>query len=231
MDVDVPDTQGHTSLMWAAYKGFPACVDILLKWGADVHRRDNQGFTALHWALVKGSYACVQKLVEYGADRFAANNDGKTPAVTAQEMNSTRQWHKALADSGYDTEGQPVLFPLTFVKDSKKFIDRFFFCWPTFVLGCTFYVLAWLPVYLGLPLSMLVSYCLQWLGKQMLVWAPADMKHIHKTVSQAISELVIHAYEAVQLFLAGVFAGSLVWVGIQYITHVLPGMVGNLFYW
>lgn len=185
MDVDVPDTQGHTSLMWAAYKGFPACVDVLLRWGADVHRRDDQGFTALHWALVKGSYACVQKLVEYGADRFAANNEGKTPAVTAQEMNSVRQWHKALADSGYDSEGQPTHFPLTFVKDTKKFLDRFFFSWPTVVLGCTLCILAWMPVYFGLPLSMVVSYCLQWLGQKLLIWAPGDMKHLHKTVSRS----------------------------------------------
>ena len=57
--VDVPDVQGHTSLMWAAYKGFPSCVDLLLRWGADIHATDDMGFTALHWALVKGSYPCI----------------------------------------------------------------------------------------------------------------------------------------------------------------------------
>lgn len=184
MDVDVPDTQGHTSLMWAAYKGFPACVDVLLRWGADIHKTDSNGFTALHWALVKGSYACIQKLVEYGADRFTSNMEGKTPAITAQEMNSVRQWHRALADSGYDAEGHPKEFPLSFVKDTKKFLDRFFFFWPTFVLGFTLYILASMPVYFGLPLSMAVSYCLQWLGQRLLIWAPSDMKHLHKTVSR-----------------------------------------------
>lgn len=183
IDVDVPDTQGHTSLMWAAYKGFPACVDILLRWGADVHRRDSQGFTALHWALVKGSYGCIQKMIEYGADRFAANNEGKTPAVTAQEMNSVRMWHRALDDSGYDENAHPKEFPLGFVKDTRKFLSRFFFLWPSFVLGVTFYILAHMPVLFGLPLSMVVSYCLQWLGLRLLKWAPMDMKHVHKTVS------------------------------------------------
>ena len=78
--VDVPDAQGHTSLMWAAYKGFPACIDILLRFGADVHAVDEMGFTALHWALVKGSYMCIQKLVEYGSDRFARSKppEGET---------------------------------------------------------------------------------------------------------------------------------------------------------
>ncbi|KAF1353826.1 Palmitoyltransferase akr1, ankyrin repeat-containing protein akr1 [Delphinella strobiligena] len=208
LDVDVPDTQGHTSLMWAAYKGFPACVDVLLRWGADVHKRDSQGFTALHWALVKGSYMCVQKLLEYGADRFAANNEGKTPAVTAQEMNSVRQWHKALSDTGFDNQGHPKQFPLSFVKDTRKFLDRFFFTWPTLVLGATLYILAWMPIYFGLPLSMLTSYCLQWSSTKLLVWAPSDMKHIHKTS-----------------FLAGVFAASLFWVGLRYLTHILPATI------
>ncbi|KAI7055185.1 palmitoyltransferase akr1, partial [Hortaea werneckii] len=71
ISVDVRDSQGHTSLMWAAYKGFGACVDVLLRWGADVHAADDMGFTALHWALVRGNYLCIQKLVEYGSDRFA----------------------------------------------------------------------------------------------------------------------------------------------------------------
>lgn len=169
--------------MWAAYKGYPACVDVLLRWGANVHARDDLGFTALHWALVKGSYACIQKLVEYGADRFAANNDGKTPAVTAKEMNSSRQWHRALADSGFDASANPREFPLTFVKDSKKFLDRFFFCWPFVVIGVTLYILSIMPLYFGLPISMIVSYFLQWASQKLLKWAPSDMKHMHKTVS------------------------------------------------
>jgi len=188
IDVDVPDVQGHTSLMWAAYKGFPSCVDVLLRWGADVHKRDEQGFTALHWALVKGSYACIQKIVEYGADRFAANNEGKTPAVTAVEMASSTQWHRALADCGYDAEGQPKEFPLSFVKDSKTFLERFFFCYPTPVLAVTLYILAWMPLYFGLPLSMLASYCLQWLGQRLLKWAPNSMNHLHKTVSLTLPQ-------------------------------------------
>ncbi|KAG9689042.1 palmitoyltransferase akr1, partial [Aureobasidium melanogenum] len=203
--VDIPDSQGHTSLMWAAYKGFPACLDVLLKWGADVHARDDLGFTALHWALVKGSYNCIQKLLEYGADRFVANNDGKTPAVTAKDMNSTRQWHRALSDCGFDSSGNPRSFPLTFIKDTRKFLDRFFFAWPFVVIGITLYILSIMPVYFGLPISMITSYLLQLASQKLLKWAPSDMKHMHKTP-----------------FLAGVFAATLAWVGVRYITHILP---------
>ncbi|THZ10058.1 Palmitoyltransferase akr1, ankyrin repeat-containing protein akr1 [Aureobasidium pullulans] len=211
--VDIADSQGHTSLMWAAYKGFPACLDVLLKWGADVHARDDLGFTALHWALVKGSYNCIQKLVEYGADRFVANNEGKTPAVTAKDMNSTRQWHRALEDSGFDYSGNPRNFPLTFVKDSKKFIERFFFCWPFVVIGVTLYILSIMPVYFGLPISMITSYSLQRASQFLLKWAPSDMKHMHNTP-----------------FLAGVFASTLTWVGVRYITHILPTTFASHFF-
>lgn len=169
--------------MWAAYKGYPACVDVLLRWGADVGARDEMGFTALHWALVKGSYACIQKLVEYGADRFAANNEGKTPAVTAKDMHSVRQWHRALADCGYDSQGRELVFPLTFVKDKRKFLNRFFFCWPFVVIGVGIWILANVWVYAAVPMMLLVCYGLQWLAARLLKWAPSDMKHMHKTVS------------------------------------------------
>jgi len=180
--VDVPDSQGHTSLMWAAYKGFPACVDVLLRWGANVKATDDMGFTALHWALVKGSYGCIQKLVEYGADRFAANNDGKTPAVTAKEMNSIKQWHRALSDSGFDTTGNPQGFVVPGVTNVRQFISTFFLTWPIPILGCSFYLASHLPIYAGVPSAMISALALQWLGSQLLRWAPSDMKHIHKTV-------------------------------------------------
>lgn len=200
--VDVPDTQGHTSLMWAAYKGYPTCVDVLLRWGASVEARDQSGFTALHWALVKGSYACIQKLVEFGADRFASNNDGKTPAITAKEMNSTRQWHRALSDSNFDPDGNPRQFPLPFVKDVRKFLNRFFFLWPIFVLGCWLEILTVMPIYWGIPGSMLVSYGLQWLAQRLLKWAPSDMKNMHKTVGLFSDTMTIQlTHKSSSLFL------------------------------
>ena len=188
ISVDVPDTQGHTSLMWAAYKGYPACVDLLLRWGANIRATDQMGFTALHWALVKGSYPCIQKLVEYGADRFAANNEGKTPAVTAKEMSSEKQWHRALADSGFDPAGNARAFLVPGVKDRRQFISRFFLVFPVFILGCSLYIASDLPVFFGAPGAIVSALILQGLASQLLRWAPSDMKHIHKTVSSASTQ-------------------------------------------
>jgi hypothetical protein len=182
--VDVADAQGHTSLMWAAYKGFGACVDLFLRWGANVYARDAQGFTALHWALVKGGQHGIFRLVEYGSDRFAENNEGKTPAITAKEMNSLRQWHMALAECGYNRDGSPLNFPLSSViKDKKAFFWKFYFFWPFFSLFMVFFIISHLPVYLGLPLALGTGFGLNVAAQKMLKWAPSDMKKIQKTVS------------------------------------------------
>ncbi len=211
LPVDVPDAQGHTSLMWAAYKGFGACVDVLLRWGPDVHAVDDMGFTALHWALVKGSYVCIQKLVEFGSDRYARSKpvegqtEGDSPAATAAKMKSERQWHKALVDSGFDEEGNALSFPVPMVKDRKRFYKRFFFLWPFALGGLQIWMLAHILVWISVPGVLLVGYALQYLAQQTLRWAPSDMKHMHHTP-----------------FLAGIFAGTLFWVGVRYIFYILP---------
>lgn len=210
--VDVRDGQGgHTCLMWAAYKGFGACVDILLRWGADVHAVDDMGFTALHWALVKGNYMCIQKLVEYGSDRFLRSQppegetEGDTPAMTASKMKSERQWHRALIDSGFDEAGNTLSFPVPFVKDRRKFYNRFFFLWPFVLGGLQLYMLAYMLVWIAVPGALIVGYALQYLVQKLFRWAPPDMKHMHRTP-----------------FLAGIFAGTLFWVGVRYVSHILP---------
>jgi hypothetical protein len=209
--VDVPDVQGHTSLMWAAYKGFPSCVDLLLRWGADIHATDDMGFTALHWALVKGSYPCIQKLVDYGSDRFAAANPlnddptGDTPAVTAAKMKSERQWRKALFESGYDEYAHPIAFPIPFIKDKKWFFSRLFFFWPFFLGGLQLHMLAYLRIWISVPGVLIVGYGLNYLVQRLFRWAPSDMKSMHHTP-----------------FLAGIFAATLFWVGLRWAFRVLP---------
>lgn len=186
IQVDVPDTHGHTCLMWAAYKGYPACVDLFLRWGADVHATDETGFTALHWALVKGSTGCIQKLVEYGSDRFAKASSGKTPAVMAEEMKTTHAWHKALTECGYNEDGTTMGFdfPLSsyLMKDKRGVMTKFFFFMPFLVIWSMIMIMSYMVVYAGIPLGLFAGYSLQWAAMQVMQYAPADMRHIHKTV-------------------------------------------------
>jgi len=182
--IDGPDRQGHTCLMWAAYKGYPACVDLFLQWGANVSSTDETGFTALHWALVKGSQACIQKLVEYGSDRFAITSTGKTPALVAEEMGSTRAWHRALGELGFNEDGSAKQLPLpytSFIKN-RGFLSRFFFLFPFGLLFLIFAILSKAVIFISIPLTIFLAYILQWAAQQVLLWAPSDMKHLHRTV-------------------------------------------------
>ncbi|KAF2637453.1 palmitoyltransferas-like protein akr1 [Massarina eburnea CBS 473.64] len=211
--VDIPDAQAHTALMWAAYKGYPSCVDLFLRWGANVYATDDQGFTALHWALVKGSQGSIQKLLEYGADRFAKNNDGKTPAVTAEEMNTVRQWRAALSQAGYNKDASQKEFPVPGVKDTRWFISRFLYFWPFLIIFFAVFLLSHYPLLVGIPLAGAIAFGMQWVAQKLLRWAPSNMRSVHHTP-----------------WLAGIFSGTLFWVGVCWITTVMPGTLQKHFF-
>lgn len=211
--VDIADSQAHTALMWAAYKGYPSCVDLFLRWGANVYATDDQGFTALHWALVKGSQGSIQKLIEYGADRFAKNNDGKTPATTAEEMNTSKQWKRALSEAGYSKDGTPKEFPIPGIKDTRWVLNRLTFFWPFVIIFACVYFLSNYPVYIGAPVAAAFTFGLQWCLQKLLEWAPSNMRNMHNTP-----------------FMAGIFAGSLFWIGVRWLTTVLPSTIRTNFF-
>ena len=177
--------------MWAAYKGLPACVDLFLRWGASVNATDEKGFTPLHWSFVTRNQACIQKLLEYGSDRFATTNDGKTPAVVAADMDSERAWHRALAECGYDPSGNVKQFPLPVFSlvRNHDFLNRFFFLFPFVLLYLVFWILSSVMIYAAVPIAVFVFQFLQWAASQVLLWAPSDMRHIHKTVSSPTRRL------------------------------------------
>jgi palmitoyltransferase ZDHHC13/17 len=207
--IDTPDLQGHTCLMWAAYKGYPACVDLFLRWGASVTVKDENGFQALHWALVKGSGLCIQKLLEYGADRFAQTSDGKTPESIASEMKSSRMWQRALDESGYDSNGQPKQFPLPIDSyiQQRTALEKLYFLTPFFLIFLIIWILGTISIFFAVPIAAGIVFLFQKLLTKCLEYAPSDMKHVHKTP-----------------YLAGVFAGSCFWLGIRWITVILPSM-------
>jgi palmitoyltransferase ZDHHC13/17 len=205
--VDAPDPQGHTSLMWAGYKGWPALTDILLRWGASVNATDDNGFTPLHWALVKGSKPCIERLIEYGANRFAKTTEGKTPATVASEMNSERQFHRALSDQGYGSDGNPRRLPLglaPILRDRSK-MSKFFYLYPFVIVFVGLYIISQYTIYVAVPLAFGVAFAMQWVAQYLGRFGPPDYRQIHKTP-----------------YLAGVFSGSLFWIGVSFVLHLLP---------
>ena len=190
--VDAVDLEGRTCLMWAAFLGYPAVVDLLLRWGANVSATDENGFTALHKAVAKGSQACIQQLLEYGADRFAQAPEGKTPAAIASEWRTTGVWHRALTECGYDDEGRSrILFaPYGSILKRRTFLNKFFFFEPFLVLFAVIYISSHMVVFAAIPLSLLCIYTFQWVAQSVLVWAPSDMRHIHRTVGLCTPNII-----------------------------------------
>ena len=82
-NVDIPDSDGHAPLMWAAALGHPRVVDLLLTKGADPNSRDSTGRTPLHWAAVLGQRDIVDLLLKRGASASRKDNDDKTPLAEA----------------------------------------------------------------------------------------------------------------------------------------------------
>ncbi|KAL8655108.1 MAG: hypothetical protein Q9210_001088 [Variospora velana] len=184
--VDEPDAQGHTALMWAAYNRLPAIVELLIRFGASISATDETAFTPLHWALVRGSGPCILRLLENGADRFAVTSSGKTPAVVAEEMKTTRAWHRALNEGGFNDDATPKRLPLPYISFIRKrgFLNKFFFVCPFAVLLLVFTILSKMVIFAAIPISFFCAYCLQWAAQQVLLWAPSDMKHLQRTVSR-----------------------------------------------
>ena len=87
IDVDVTDHDGRTALHWAAYKGFPDPVKLLVCMDADVYRADKEGCTALHWAAIKGKSEAAHLIVRAGGlnAMTAVDVDGNTAEALAVE--------------------------------------------------------------------------------------------------------------------------------------------------
>ena len=82
-DPDAKDSQGHTSLMRAAFMGHGKLVATLLKCNASVDAIDAEGNSALHHAG-RGSQEAIFELLElrYDADSQLKNHKGEVPEVS-----------------------------------------------------------------------------------------------------------------------------------------------------
>ena len=56
------DMNGDSALHWAAYKGFPALMQMLIYSGFDPQKPDNFGSSPLHLACISGNLMAVKLL-------------------------------------------------------------------------------------------------------------------------------------------------------------------------
>ena len=83
-DVNAPQNDGTTALMWAARLDDLDTADLLIRAGAKVTPANRDGATALELAAVNGSVQMLQKLIKAGADPNASlSKTGDTALMMA----------------------------------------------------------------------------------------------------------------------------------------------------
>ena len=100
-DINNTDLYGRTPLLLACRFGFPKCVDLLLKAGADVNMKGAANLTPLTQAVKHDHDGCLDLLIQVGADVNKAEYTGRTPVASAAFYGS-RKCLKKLLTAGAD---------------------------------------------------------------------------------------------------------------------------------
>ncbi len=87
-DVNTPQADGSTPLLWAAYHSYPEMVAALIEAGADADAANNFGMTPLLQASRYGDVEVMRALLEGGASLEARHPTGETPLMAAARAGS-----------------------------------------------------------------------------------------------------------------------------------------------
>lgn len=103
-DIDISDSLGNTSLLWAAKNGHEACVILLVKMGAEVSTKNHEGMTALQWAAANGHQSIVKYLFDQGASLETKDKNGWAPLHRAAYNGHTNVVRLLAEELGADVE-------------------------------------------------------------------------------------------------------------------------------
>eukprot|EP01113_Clastostelium_recurvatum_P003442 TRINITY_DN11502_c0_g1_i1.p1 TRINITY_DN11502_c0_g1~~TRINITY_DN11502_c0_g1_i1.p1 ORF type:complete len:708 (-),score=75.08 TRINITY_DN11502_c0_g1_i1:16-2139(-) len=90
MRVDCTDTEGHTPIHWAAYKGKVMALRYLVQAGGDINLCDPLGRSAAHWASQAPKPDALKYLYEVGSSLVARDRDNFTPLDLARKKGTGR---------------------------------------------------------------------------------------------------------------------------------------------
>ena len=103
------DSGGFTPLLYAARENCIACVDALLKSGADIDLPDPDGVSPLHLAIMNANWDLAKKLIEAGADVNQWDIFGEAPLFTAVGNHTRVDGGRASIDPPNETKGIDVV--------------------------------------------------------------------------------------------------------------------------
>jgi ankyrin repeat protein len=90
LDVNTPDPDGSTALLWATYSVDHEMVKALLKAGAKANVTNHYGSSPLREAVKLGDVDLVTMLLDAHADVNSPNEDGETALMLASSIGSTK---------------------------------------------------------------------------------------------------------------------------------------------
>jgi ankyrin repeat protein len=108
-DVNAPQPDGATALMWGVRANDPELVDLLLAAGGNVKAANRDGATALYQASENGNAAIIERLLRAGADvNGAFLSTGETALMEASRTGNVEAL-KVLLDHGADVNARESL--------------------------------------------------------------------------------------------------------------------------
>ena len=109
LNINHTDSNGYTALSSACQRGFPKCVDLLLKTGANVNIPVTDKSTALMEAATYDHLECVKLLLTAGADVNVATSEWS--AIHLASANANHRCVDALLSAGADLKNttRPIL--------------------------------------------------------------------------------------------------------------------------
>ncbi len=99
VDVNAPQVDGSTALLWAAHHDDVELADVLLKAGANVKTANRYGIVPLTEAATNGSAAMIERLLNAGADVNTTLPEGDTALMLASRTGNVAAV-KVLLDRG-----------------------------------------------------------------------------------------------------------------------------------
>ena len=103
------DSGGFTPLLYAARENCGACVDVLLKHGADIDLPDPDGVSPLQVAIMNANWDLAKKLIDAGADVDQWDIYGEAPLFTAIGQRQRIDGGHASIDPPNETKGIDIV--------------------------------------------------------------------------------------------------------------------------
>jgi uncharacterized protein len=103
------DSGGFTPLLYAARENCMACVDVLLRHGADIDLPDPDGVSPLNVAIMNANWDLARQLVEAGADVNQWDIFGMAPVFTTVGLRNQIGSARASIDPPNTTRGMEML--------------------------------------------------------------------------------------------------------------------------